>query len=281
MGAQVADALLRARASGIDRLDAQCLLAHTLGRTRAWVLAHDDAGLAPEQLAEFAAACRRRADGEPLAYLVGEREFHGLQLRVTPAVLVPRADTETLVDWALELLRGPLASEHAPEVADLGTGSGAIALAIKHAWPAAQVCAVDRSASALDVARGNGARLGLDVSWRLGDWWQPLDGRRLHLAVSNPPYVAPGDPHLHALRHEPPAALVPPGHALAAIEAIAAGAASHLRPTGWLLLEHGVDQAEAVQRCLRGAGLHDVQTRCDLEDRPRCTGGRLPATRDS
>jgi release factor glutamine methyltransferase len=275
----VAKALRDARAAGLERLDAQRLLAHSLQRTREWLLAHDDAALTPQQQLRFAALCERRAEGEPLAYLVGEREFHGLRLTVTPAVLVPRPDTETLVDWAVDLLRGALSSAPMHEVADLGTGSGAIALAVKNAHPAARLVAVDCSAAALDVARGNGERLGLDVDWRLGEWWQPLAGRRLHLALANPPYVAPDDPHLPALRHEPLGALVPPGGALTAIEAIIRGAPAHLLPGGWLLLEHGHVQADEVRQRLVDAGFMAVGTRSDLAGRPRCSGGCWPGDR--
>ena len=273
---KVAAALAAARAEGIERLDAQLLLAHILGRDRAWLLAHADAPLDAAAAAAYADGCARLRDDRPLAYLTGAREFHGLRLTVDPAVLVPRPDTETLVDWALELLGGPLASRAQPAVVDLGTGSGAIALAVKHRCPRARVAAVERSAAALAVARANGERLGLAVDWRAGDWWQPLAGQRFDLALSNPPYVAPGDAHLHALRHEPHDALVPPGHALAAFEAIVGGAGPHLAPGGRLLLEHGFDQAEAVQRLLREAGFEAVEGRTDLGGRPRCSGGRRP-----
>ena len=268
----VAAALAEARALGIERLDAQLLLAHRLQRPRAWLLAHDDAPLTPAQQQEFAAHCRRRADDEPLAYLLGQREFHGLMLQLSPAVLVPRPDTETLVDWALELL--PHLPADVPRVADLGTGSGAIALALKHRHPAAQVCAVERSAAALQVARANAARLGLDVEWLRGDWWQPLAGRRLHLALSNPPYIAVGDPHLAALRHEPAEALTAGDDGLDALQRIVAGAGAHLLDGGWLLLEHGHEQAEAVRALLAHAGFEAVTSRTDLAGRPRCTGGR-------
>lgn len=273
---KVAAALAQARAEGIERLDAQLLLAHILGRDRAWLLAHADAPLDAAAAAAYADGCARLRDDQPLAYLTGAREFHGLRLAVGPAVLVPRPDTETLVDWALELLGGPLAPLAQPGVADLGTGSGAIALAVKHRCPRARVTAVERSAAALAIARANSERLGLAVDWRAGDWWQPLAGQRFDLVLSNPPYVAPGDPHLHALRHEPHDALVPPGHALAAFEAIVGGAGPHLAPGGRLLLEHGFDQAEAVQRLLREAGFEAVEGRTDLGGRPRCSGGRRP-----
>jgi release factor glutamine methyltransferase len=271
----VAAALTQARALGLDRLDAQLLLAQVLQQPRAWLMAHAEAELSPAQQQAFGALCRRRAGGEPLAYLLGEREFHGLMLQVSPAVLVPRPDTETLVDWALELLDTPLAQ--APEVADLGTGSGAIALALKHRHPAARVRAVDCSAPALAVARANAVRLGLQVEWHLGDWWQPLQGRRFHLVVSNPPYVAEDDPHLAALRHEPISALTPGGDGLLALTEIVKGAAAHLHDGGWLLLEHGHEQADAVRGLLADAGFKAVQTRTDLAGRPRCGGGHRPA----
>jgi release factor glutamine methyltransferase len=266
--------MAQARALGLDRLDAQLLLSQLLQKPRPWLIAHDDAALSPAQHEAFVAGCRRRADGEPLAYLLGEREFHGLMLRVSPAVLIPRADTETLVDWALQLLATPLAQ--APEVADLGTGSGAIALVLKHRHPAARVCAVDCSAPALAVARANAAHHGLQVEWQLGDWWQPLHGQRFHLVVSNPPYVAEDDPHLAALQHEPALALTPGGDGLSALAEIVEGAPQHLHDGGWLLLEHGHEQADAVRRLLADAGFESVQTRCDLAGRPRCCGGRRP-----
>ncbi|MET0518328.1 MAG: HemK family protein methyltransferase, partial [Burkholderiaceae bacterium] len=165
----VAAALAGAQKLGLDRLDAQLLLAHLLQRDRGWLIGHDDALLAPQQAQRYADLLARRAAGEPFAYLVGEQEFHGLRLAVTPDTLVPRADTETLVDWALELLPGLGA---APRVVDLGTGSGAIALALKHRHPAARVQAVDLSAAALAVAAGNARRLGLDVAFAQGSWWQ-------------------------------------------------------------------------------------------------------------
>ncbi|MBX3645619.1 MAG: peptide chain release factor N(5)-glutamine methyltransferase [Rubrivivax sp.] len=268
----VAAALAQARALGLERLDAHLLLAHALQQSRAWLVAHDDAALSPGQQQRFAADCRRRADGEPLAYVLGEREFHGLQLQVGPAVLVPRPDTETLVDWALELL--PTLPAKAPAVVDLGTGSGAIALALKHAHPAARVCAVELSAPALAVAQANAERLRLDVAWQPGSWWQPLRGRHFDLAVSNPPYIAAADPHLPALRYEPLQALSPGGDGLSALQQIVQGAPAHLAPGGWLLLEHGFDQADAVRDLLRRSNFDEIATRADLAGRPRCSGGR-------
>jgi release factor glutamine methyltransferase len=251
----VAAALTQARECGVERLDAQLLVAHVLGQTRSWVIAHDDAALG-EQAQPLLALLRRRASGEPLAYLLGEREFHGLVLRVTPDVLVPRPDTETLVDWALELLAGL----RTPRVIDLGTGSGAIALAVKQACPQAEMHASDISESALAVARANSSALGLAVLWHRGSWWQAAPAGRFDLALSNPPYVAPGDPHLAALRHEPVMALTPAGDrgdGLADIERI----------------EHSAEQGDAVRALFERTGFSAVQTRLDLAARPRVTAG--------
>jgi release factor glutamine methyltransferase len=269
----VAAALTQAREWGVERLDAQLLVAHALGQTRSWVIAHDDASLG-DQAPALSARLLRRAGGEPLAYLLGEREFHGLTLRVTPDVLVPRPDTETLVDWALELLAG----WPAPRVIDLGTGSGAIALAVKHACPQADVHASDLSAAALAVARANGESLGLAVQWHAGAWWQAAPAGRFHLALSNPPYVAAGDPHLVALRHEPAMALTPAGDGgdgLADIERIVAGSQARLHSSGWLLIEHGAEQGESARALFEHVGFSSVQTRPDLAARPRVTGGRI------
>lgn len=268
---RVRDALDAARAAGLARLDAQRLLSHHLGRTREWLIAHDDAALPADLATAFALDVQRRADGVPLAYLVGEREFHGLVLTVSPAVLVPRPETEGLVDWAAEVALPGAA------VVDLGTGSGAIALALQHRRPDLRVTATDASAAALAIARANARRLALAVEFDEGDWWAPLAGRRFDLAVSNPPYIAGNDAHLAALAHEPRGALTPEGDGLAALRRIVGGAAAHLAPGGWLLLEHGFDQAAAVQALLQDAGFTAVQTRTDLAGLPRCSGGRAPA----
>lgn len=268
----VAQALLEARGLGVDRLDSLMLLADTLACSRTWLLAHDDATLSTEQGSRLRARLARRAAGEPLAYLLGEKEFHGLMLQVDSNVLVPRPDTEVLVDWALELLAG------APDrnVVDLGTGSGAIALAVKHAQPAATVVATDLSVAALGIARANARRLALDVEFIEGSWWQAVPQRRFHLVLSNPPYIAGGDEHLAALGHEPALALTPGGDGLDALRCIVAGAAEHLEPGGWLLLEHGFDQADAVRALLRGRGFVGAQMRRDLAGQPRCSGAHLP-----
>jgi len=272
----ISQALQAAHAQGLDRLDAQLLMGHVLGRARAWLIAHDGDPLPDAQAQSFAGLCARRAAGEPLAYLVGEREFHGLTLQVSPAVLVPRPDTETLVDWALEVLAGDLADRPAPSVVDLGTGSGAIALAVAHRHAAARVEAVDTSLAALEVARANGQRLGLPVVWHLGSWFEPLAGRRFDLVLSNPPYIAADDPHLAALRHEPTQALTPGGDGLDSLRWLAAEAPVHLQPGGWLLLEHGWDQADPVAAMLRDAGFVAVSHRRDLAGHRRCTGARWP-----
>lgn len=269
----IASALQQARAAGVERLDAQLLLSQVLGCERTWLLAHDDKALGPEQAQRYAAALTQRADGVPLAYLLGTREFHGLRLRVTPDVLDPRPDTETLVEWALSCLAE--LGEPQPDVLDLGTGSGAIALAMAHAWPQARVTATDASAAALAVAQGNATELGLTVDFHQGSWWQGLQGRRWHLVLSNPPYIAGHDAHLQALRHEPRMALTPEGDGLDALREIIRQAPEHLQVGGWLLLEHGHDQAEAVAELLAAAGFQGVEHRLDLAGHSRCTGGRV------
>ncbi len=271
----VQQALAQASATGLDSLDAQWLLCHLLQQPRTWLRSHADAPLPTAITLAFASGCQRLGQGEPLAYLLGEQGFHGLLLQVTPAVLVPRPDTETLVDWALALLPtlATLANAN-PRVLDLGTGSGAVALAVAHRWPAAQVSATDVSPAALAVARANALRLALPVAFAAGDWWQAVPaGSRFELLLSNPPYIAGDDPHLPALRHEPRLALTPGGDGLGALAAIIHGAPSHLAAGGWLLLEHGWDQAAAVASLLQTAGFGQISTRADLAGRPRCTGG--------
>ena len=267
----LADALALARTLGVARLDAQLLLAHHLQRPRVWVMAHDEEPIDDALMAAYSADLERRAGGEPLAYLLGEQEFHGLTLRVSPAVLVPRPETEVLVYWALELIAG-----RAAHVVDLGTGSGAIALAVRHRCPAATLTATDASQAALNVAAGNALRLELKVEFAAGDWWQAVAGRRFNLALSNPPYVAGDDPHLAALTHEPRSALTPGGDGLGALRRIVADAPAHLKPGAWLLLEHGHDQAAAVQESLRRRGFDLPVTRPDLAGLARCTGARWP-----
>ena len=268
----VAQALAHGIATGLPRLDAQLLLLHALKRRsheRAWLHAHDQDAVEQQAYDQFRLLCQRRAAGEPLAYLVGTREFHGLSLAVDARVLDPRPDTEILVDWAIEVGRGRI-NLH---VLDLGCGSGAIALAIKHARTDAVVQATDASVAALQVAHENATALGLDVIFSEHDWLKDLPGS-FDLIVSNPPYIALGDPHLAALRHEPLDALVSGPDGLDAIRQIVKGARAHLSPNGWLLLEHGHDQAAAVRGLLMQAGFRDVQSRRDLGDIERCSGGR-------
>ncbi len=272
--ATIAQALAQAQTLGLARIDAQLLLLHVLARPprdRAWLLAHDTDTLGADTQRRFEALCTRRAAGEPVAYLTGIKEFYGLVLAVDARVLDPRPDTETLVDWALEVI-APLA---APRVVDLGTGSGAIALALQHQRPTADVTAVDASADALEVARANAHRLQLPVRMQLGHWLDGIDGS-FDLIVSNPPYIAAADPHLAALTHEPLQALASGADGLHDIRTIVAQAPARLAPGGWLLLEHGWDQAEAVQTLLHAAGFTAVQSRADLAGVPRCTGGTWP-----
>ena len=278
---QIAQALAQAQAQGLARIDAQLLLLHVLARPdagRAWLLAHDTDPLEPDTQARFATLCQRRLAGEPVAYLTGHKEFYGLPLQVDARVLDPRPDTETLVDWALMLAL----PQPAPRIVDLGTGSGAIALALQHQCPHAQVLAVDASEDALAVARGNAGRLGLPVRFAWGNWLAGLDreaGGPFDLIVSNPPYIAADDPHLAALTHEPLQALASGADGLQDLRTIIRQAPDHLVAGGWLLLEHGHDQAAAVQALLARAGFERVDSRKDIAGIDRCTGGRRPAGR--
>jgi release factor glutamine methyltransferase len=268
----LAEALASAAGDGLDRLDAQLLLLHALGRAqddRAWLLAHDRDALSSAAEESFRFLRARRAAGEPLAYMVGHKEFYGLRLAVDARVLVPRPDTETLVDWALEVLDRSTPTR----VIDLGTGSGAIALAIKKHRPSALVEAVDASADALAAAHANASALGLAVRFRQASWLEGAGGP-FDLIVSNPPYVAQADPHLAALRHEPLQALAAGPDGLADLRIIVRQTPRFLRGGGWLLLEHGHDQAAAVRDLLSGAGFAEVASRRDLAGIERCSGGK-------
>lgn len=269
------DDLLRRGRGCLPAGEAELLLGHLLARGPAWLFAHGDAAVDVETAARFEALAKRRARGEPVAYLTGRRGFWTLDLQVTPATLIPRAETERLVELALQCLPARPCT-----VADLGTGSGAIALAIASERPDARVVATDASAAALEVARANAAAHGLaNVEFRLGDWLAPLQGQRFDLVASNPPYIAEGDAHLAQgdLRHEPPAALASGPDGLDAIRSIVADAPAHLLPGGWLLLEHGHDQGGAVRALLDAAGFVDVRTERDLERRDRVSLGRRAA----
>jgi release factor glutamine methyltransferase len=255
------------------RREAQILFGHAMGVSRAWLSAHHDDAADSSVADAFRELVRRRRTGEPVAYLVGRREFYGLEFRVTPDVLIPRADTETLVDAALEkLLKGAQ-----PEVLDIGTGSGCVALTLAHERPAARVTAVDVSAAALIVARENAASIGVNAEFVQGAWFEELDGRRFDLIVSNPPYVATGDPHLQQgdLRFEPATALASGEDGLADIRIIVADAPAYLREGGWLLFEHGYEQADVCRDLLLDAGFGEVISRADIAGLPRVAGGRL------
>ena len=271
----VGAALAQARELGIDRLDAQVLMAFVLDRPRTWVLAHDDDPLDAPQAQQWRTLSARRAAGVPLAYLTGTREFHGLTLDVDPRVLVPRPETELLVERALAVLSTFDDRCPSPRCLDLGTGSGAIALAVKAAHPACRIHASDASEAALAVACRNAERLGLSVDFRAGSWWAPWQGEAFDLVLANPPYIAAGDPHLDALGHEPAQALMSGSDGLDALRAIIAEAPAHLAPGGWIWLEHGFDQADAVRAMLAAAALREPTTLPDLCGTPRCTGARL------
>lgn len=268
-----ADALLLA--SGLPRIEARALLESASGRDRSWLIGHGDEALPGTAVERFRQLVAERKAGRPLAYLVGEREFRGRRFRVDESVLIPRPETEGLVDWALEL--------PGPRVADLGTGSGAIAISLALERPAWSVVAVDASATALAIARANARQLGAGpIDWREGDWWTALPaGSQYDLVVSNPPYIAAGDEHLMRgdLPHEPALALVSGVTGLDAIGVIIAGALQWLAPDGWLLLEHGHDQASAVAEQMRAAGLAEITARRDLAGLQRLCGGRRPGCR--
>lgn len=258
--------------AGGARIEAQILLQHVLRQPRSWLLAHDDETLSAAQQSAYDELLRRRLAGEPLAYILGEREFFGLSFKVTPATLIPRPETELLVELALEhmLQQGC--------VLDLGTGSGAIALSIAHARPAAEVTAVDASTAALEVAEQNAQRLGIgNVRFVRSDWFSELEGARFDLIVSNPPYVASGDPHLEQgdLPFEPLSALASGVDGLDDIRRIVADVPAYLNRGGWLLFEHGYDQAEQVRELLRRAGFGEVFSARDLAGIERASGGHL------
>lgn len=267
---------------GINALDADRLLLSVLRRSaseRTWLRVHGSEAVSANTTTRYLALCQRRLDGVPLAYLTGERGFYGLTLHVDSRVLDPRPDTETLVDWALDVLQ----SQAAPRVADLGTGSGAVALAIQHQRPDAVVWGVDASTQALEVAQANAVRLGLTVHFTQGNWLSPPPDQLQHLIVSNPPYIPENDPHMAALRHEPRQALTSGHDGLDDIRIIIEQAPACLRNGAWLLLEHGYDQASAVQALFTQRGFVHVESRKDLGGHVRCTGGQwvLPAGGDN
>lgn len=276
IGQLLADALGR----GMPRLDAQILLLTALERDphdRAWLFTHDHEPMPTDSVSRWRALEERWHSGEPVAYLVGHKEFYGLDLQVDSRVLIPRPDTETLVDWTRQLIGGLRAPVH---VIDLGTGSGAIALALaSQNVPGLQVSATDASADALAVARSNAHTLSLDVRFCHGDWLGAVPGERFDIIVSNPPYIAEDDEHLAALRYEPCSALGSGPDGLSDIRAIVEQAPDHLRGGGWLLFEHGHNQSAAVRRLLTQAGFVEVTSHTDLAGIERCTGGRWPEQR--
>jgi release factor glutamine methyltransferase len=258
-------------------IDAQVLLAHVLGRDRTWLHAHATEPLAVADADAFFKLAARRRSGEPIAYLTGRREFWGLALAVDDSVLIPRPETETLVDCALRRL--PI--DRALRVLDLGTGSGAIAIALAHERPRASVVATDSSEAALEIARKNAEQLGLrNVEFVRSDWYETRTGalaRPFSAIVSNPPYVRAGDPHLAEgdVRHEPPSALTSGRDGLDALRTIIGGAGRHLVPGGSLVVEHGYDQATAVRELLDQAGLTELECLRDLSGIPRVSAGRV------
>jgi len=291
IASSLGDTLTRLQNAGLDRLDAQLLLLHVLGQPptrRGWLLAHDTDLLPDAHAATLNQLLQRRLAGEPLAYLTGYKEFFGLDLQVDARVLVPRPDTETLVHWALDVLALPSGAARAQQparVLDLGTGSGAIALALKASLPTLHVVAVDLSADALAVAQSNAQRLQLDLRLGQGAWFAGLPdvSTKFDCIVSNPPYIAAQDPHLATLTHEPVQALTSGADGLDDLRHIIAHAPAHLRNNGWLLLEHGYDQAAAVRQLLQAAGFRQLQSRQDLAGIERCSGGqwRSPSTASS
>jgi release factor glutamine methyltransferase len=260
--------------SGLIPFEARILLAHVLGCDRAWLAAHGDAPLTREHAKTFEALARRRRDGEPVAYLIGRREFFGLDLEITPDVLIPRPETELLVEQALL----SIAADAPARVLDLGCGSGAVALAIAHARPLARVLGADVAPAAVALARRNATRLSIgNAEFIVADWFDGVPHERFDLIVANPPYVAGGDPHLEEgdLRFEPQLALTPGSDGLSAIRAIVVAAPAYLASRGVLAVEHGHDQARAAQTLLSGAGFLEVLSLRDLSGILRVTTGRL------
>jgi release factor glutamine methyltransferase len=266
------EGLMSRAAHGIERRDAEILLAAAWNLSRGALLARSGEPVPDDVAARFSAWSARRAAGEPVAYLLGRREFWSLELEVAPAVLVPRPETELLVERVLARVTAASA-----DVADLGTGSGAIAIALAHERPGWRLVGTDLSDAALRVARRNGARLVAErVEWRPGDWFAALDDRHFDALASNPPYIAESDPVLGAdgLRHEPRAALTPGGDGLAALHTLINGAPAHLRPGGWLFLEHGASQGAVLRGALVARGFSHVTSHRDLAGHERVTEGQ-------
>lgn len=256
--------------SDSPELDAELLLGQVLGCTRAWLKAHGERAVSASEASRYAGLLSRRVAGEPVAYLLGRRGFLDLELEVGPGVLVPRPETELLVETVLERVR----DLPAPQLLDLGTGSGAVTLALACARPDARITGVEASATALDYTRRNAGRLGVTGLELLeGSWYEPLRGRRFHCIVSNPPYLAADDPHLPDLAYEPRSALVAGALGTESLAQVIAGAPAHLLPGGWVMVEHGNQQGAAVRRLMQEAGLVATETRRDLAGHERVTLG--------
>ena len=256
------------------RIEIQCLLQQVLNVPRAWLLAHSEHYPNETEQTRYRELLQRRLRGEPVAYLLGEREFFGLKFKVTPATLIPRPETELLV----ELVLPRISQQGLCRVLDLGTGSGAIALALAHARPDVEVLGCDASTTALTVAQANAQQLAIaNVAFIHSDWFEAFTAQKFNIIVSNPPYIAAGDPHLAQgdVRFEPISALVSGSDGLHDIRHIAAHAPDYLEPGGWLLLEHGYDQAAQVRELLQQAGFDVVFSACDLAGIERVSGGRI------
>jgi len=268
----VLQCLMHGQVLGLTRLEAQILFLHAMGRSlhdRAWLVAHDTDDVLPEQFEAFVALAQRRVLHEPVAYIVGQKEFFGLTLTIDKRVLDPRADTEVLVEWALACAQGL----ERPSYLDLGTGSGAIALALKSQRPTAEVLAVDASPEALSLAALNAHKLALNVRFLQSNWFSEVQGP-FNVVVSNPPYIEDQDPHLAHLTHEPLQALASGADGLQDIRNIVENAPDFLEQGGWLLIEHGWQQAKAVRGLLEMAGFKQVQSKLDLAGIERCSGGQ-------
>ena len=261
------------KSAPLDPLETRILIMHALQLSRVQLITCSDRLLTQEEAQRLTALFRRRIQGEPIAYIVGKREFYGLDFAVSPAVLIPRPETELLVDLALERL------PQNGRVLDMGTGSGAIAVAIAHSRPDASVTALDASRDALEIARLNASAHGVAVDFLLSDWYAAVAGQRFDVIVANPPYIVAGDAHLSQgdLRFEPLAALTDHADGLSALRSIVAGAAAHLESGGWLLVEHGYDQAESVRELLALQGFDEVQSWRDLAGIERASGGAMAA----
>nr|WP_275667799.1 peptide chain release factor N(5)-glutamine methyltransferase [Parvibium lacunae] len=276
----IRSALMQARQQGLPALEARMLMECVLKQTPAWLVAHDNEALSEAEATAYQTLCQRRLGGEPLAYILGWREFYGRQFKVNPAVLIPRPETELLVDLALEKLTAKFRSAQPFHVLDLGTGSGAIAITLALEAAARNlpvvVSASDISASALAVARQNAMTLGANINFIESHWWQAIPKQSFDLILSNPPYIEANDPHLNQgdLRFEPAHALTDQADGLSAYRALCAGLGAYLAPGGWVLFEHGYDQAAAVQALLQAQNLQSVQTWPDLAGIPRISGGQ-------